>query len=837
MAATDAAAALQATGAAALQAITAAALLLPGLASAVALAQGDDSLALQAAQQREDARPGDGRSPAARGLRVDTQTLRLVHTLEGGGSALQITASQDTWSGATPVATAPAAAGLNRPVQRGGVGALVTVGASPLLNGRVALDAQGQPLTRDAGGRWVAAPEPVHTLSTASPETRRQLDARWVRRLADGHVALGAGASDERDHHTRFVHLSRRLDDGAQTFTLALDAGRARMDAVLDHDAAPYLTRTAQAAQIDAAGGQLVWRGRRDDLGLSLGWSRALDAATLAEISLSATQARGDLSNPYRATTVIFAPPAAGADGVRDGDLRALLEQRPRERRQWSLGARLVRHHAGSDGALHLGAQAFGDSWGQRGTRLQAQWLQPVADRGLLSLGLRHHSQGAARFFTPWLVSPQAYRQVTVTPDGQVQVRSYDPALLPAHFSSDPRLAAFGSLTASAGWTQVLGAGVELDLSLDRLWQSGRLKWGGNGEGRYADLRAWTAQATLTFAFDGPAPAPHDAGHGHHGSGHDPVPAEWMALAHAAPAPGRWMLGLHERAATQGGTLRRGTQALDDATLAASGCGGGPCQLAPTAMAMRMQMLDLTLGLAPRWSLMAMVQWMSMRMDTRLLPGAVAGDTPLHLGRHESSAVGDTQLHLLRHGEAGSAMTWVLGLGLSAPTGRTSLTQRRMHQQDGAPLDPGMQTGSGSWEALPSATLRGGRAAWSWGLQASAATRLQAANTQGYAWGLRWQAGGWAGWRATPALSATARLGWRIDHGPGGRAGDAGAVASPSDDAANLGGRFTEAGVGLHHTSDRGALALERVQPLHTQLRGVQLPPRGRWALAWHHAF
>lgn len=822
----------------ALHALMAAALLLPGVAVTDAHAQSGDGLALQSARVHEAARPGDGLSPPGRGLTVDSHTLRATRTLDGGRHELQLGYTHDTWSGATPVSTAPVAAGTNRPLQRGGVGQLVTVGASPMINGRVLLDAQGRPLRRDAAsGRLLPAPELVHTLASASPETRQQLEARLTRRLVDGSLSLGGGVSIERDHQARFVHLQRRFDDGAQTFTLGVNATRARIAAVLDHDAAPYITRSAYAAQIENVAGQLLWHGRRDELGLAAGWVRALDPGTLAEATLSLTHSRGDLCNPYRVTSVIFAPPAAAPDGVRDGDLRALLEQRPRRHRQWNAGMRLVLHHEASDGALHLGAGLFGDDWGQRGQRLQVQWMQPLAEGALASLGLRHHSQGAARFFRPYLVSAQAWRQTTITPDGQLLAREFDRALLPAHFSSDPRLAAFGSITAAAGWTQRWAGGVELDLSLERSLQSGRLRWGGNGEGRHADLRGWTAQATLKLPFElgsGHGTRGAAAAHEHAAPGHDPLPAEVMALAHASPGRGRLLLGLHHRSATQSGTLREGTSRVTDATLSTRGCGGSPCRLAPTAMAMRMQMIDLVLGLDERWSLMLMPQWMVMRMDTRLLPGAVAGDTPLHLGRHETSAPGDTQAHLLRHGSTAQGAQWVMGLGLGAPTGRTTLAGRRMHQHDGALLDIGMQTGSGTWELLPSATLRGAQARWSWGLQFAATMSLQSSNDQGYARGHRWQASGWTGWRATPALAATARLGWRVDRGVSGSARDATPADAPTDLGANLGGRFVETGFGLHHAGGAGMLALERVQPLWSELRGTQLPPRSRWALSWH---
>ena len=319
-----------------------------------------------------------------------------------GRHTLQIGATQDTWSGATPVASAPLVAGTNRAVQRGSAGALVTVGASPMLEGRVWLDAQDRPLARSADGRFSDAPQTVHTLSTASPETRRQLDLKLLRRLGDGQLALGAGVSQERDHRARFASLARRVDDGASTWTLGLNATRGDIAAVLDHDAAPYLDKAPQADRIVLRSGQAVHRGQRDDLGATLAWTRVLGPAALLDSTLSVTQSRGDLSNPYKAVSVIFAPrpDTAAADSPVEGELRALLERRPDRRRQWNAGTRLVLHHAPSDGALHLGAAAFADDWGVRGLRLSGEWFQPLPGDAMLSLRVGHHSQSAARAST-----------------------------------------------------------------------------------------------------------------------------------------------------------------------------------------------------------------------------------------------------------------------------------------------------------------------------------------------------------------------------------------------------------------------------------------------------
>lgn len=820
------------------------ALLLPGVLPGllpVAHAQPlpEDSADLQAALFRDGRRSTGSDAPAPRPLTVERLGWRGSAPLDGRHT-LQIGATQDTWSGATPVASAPQVAGSNRAVQRGAAGALVTVGASPMLEGRVWLDARGRPMARGADGRFSDAPQTVHTLSTASPETRRQLDLKLLRRLGDGQLALGAGVSQERDHRARFASLARRVDDGASTWTFGLNATRGDIAAVLDHDAVPYLDKTPQAARIAQRSGQAMHLGRRVDLGASLAWTRLLGPAALLDSTLSLTQSRGDLSNPYKAVSVIFAPrpDAAAADAPVEGDLRALLERRPDRRRQWNAGTRLVLHHAPSDGALHLGAAAFADDWGVRGLRLSGEWFQPLAGDAMLSLRVGHHSQSAARFYTPYLVSHQAWRRVSVAPDGTASTQRYDPALLPAHLSSDTRLAAFGTLSTGLGYSRPLGRGVELDLSLDRSWQSGRLKWGGGGEGAWADLQHWTAQASLHLSFDGLGSA--GAGHHAHAGPGAPAPAG-VTGAHAPPGPGQWMLGLRIGSERWGGPWRDGSRRISDTEAAARGCAGSACTVLPDAMAMRMTMLELMVGVGERTSLMLMAQHMTHRMDSALVPGAPPPDRPVHTGRHEHGGPGDTQLHAQWHGGDG-ALTWALGLGLSVPTGDAGATRRRTHQQDGSLVDVGMQTGSGTWALLPTATVQGTLGTLSWGAQWTAATRLQAANDAGHARGWRWQASTWLGAALAPGIGASTRLAWRVDHGVAGRPAAAAAPLAPTEVAAQQGGRVAELGLGLSAALDadggarRGTLAVERLLPLHAWTRGVQLGPRGGWVLSWSHA-
>jgi hypothetical protein len=841
-------AATEAGPSAAAAALMAAALLLPGLA-AQAQVVADDTGGLQAALHRDSVRAPGGGIPSSPALSVEQLAWRGSAPLDGRHT-LEVGAVQDTWSGATPVAIAPQVALGNRPVLRGAAGSLVTVGASPMITGRLLLDHADRPVERDAAGRIVDAPDLLHTLSSASPETRRQLDLKLQRRLDDGQMSLGIGVSQERDHQARFVSLARRLDLGASTWTLALSATRADIAAVLDHDAEPYFDKTPQADRLLRRNGQTVHQGRRDEAGATLAWTRVLGPGALLDSTLSLTESRGDLSNPYKAVSVIFAPPTAVEAGdtgdVRTGDLRALLERRPDQRRQWNAGTRLVLHHEASDGALHMGAGVFADSWGVRGVRLSGEWFQPLDGGALLSLRLSHHSQSAARFFTPYLVSHQAWRQLTVLPDGSITARNYDPALLPPHFSSDTRLGAFGSLSLELGYSRPLTDQVDLDLSALRGWQSGRLKWGGNGLGDWADRRYWTLQASLNWRFDALSPTATDHGDtspghatGTHGDPQLPVPAG-VAGVHAAPGQGHWMLGLRLGAQRWSGPWRDGSTRLSDSQAAASGCAGAPCASLPDRMDMRMSMLELMVGLGRQASLMLMTQHMTHRMDVSLVPGAPPQDVPVHSGRHEHGGLGDSQLHLRWHG-GHPGLAWVLGLGLQLPTGDAGATHRRSHQQDGAPMGAALQTGGGTWDLLPSAAVHGAAGPWGWGAQLSAASRLQSANAQGWARGLRWQADGWLGAALGAGWGATARLSWRVDHGVQGTAKGATTPLSPTDLTAQQGGRAAELGLGLstaldaHGGARRGTLSVERVQPLSVLTRGVQLSPRNSWLLAWSH--
>ncbi|MEI6415758.1 MAG: DUF3570 domain-containing protein, partial [Pseudomonadota bacterium] len=389
-----------------LQALTAAALLLPGLTCPPARADEGNDVAFQYGRYQEGDRKLFSVPNSLKPIAVDS--LRGVSRITlGDENELTVSFSQDTWSGATPITTAPLTLGGNRPIQTGPPGQLITVGASPMINGRILLDRQFQPIQIDPStGKPIGQDQRVHTLSSASPETRRQLDVQLTHRIDSGRWELGGGASSERDYESRFVSLGRRwdLNQNLTTLSLALSHTQSDTAATLDHDAAPYITKTAYLGQIDQTGAAQILRGHRRDWGASAGLTQVLAKGTLLDASVGFTHDSGYLANPYKVMSVVFADPASldAASGVMTGDVQALLEQRPKVRNQWTLGGRIVQYVPSMDAALHLGYQFHHDDWGVNAHTVEADWGQLLGNGWVLTPRLRYYSQSAADFYSSY---------------------------------------------------------------------------------------------------------------------------------------------------------------------------------------------------------------------------------------------------------------------------------------------------------------------------------------------------------------------------------------------------------------------------------------------------
>ncbi|MDY6983710.1 MAG: DUF3570 domain-containing protein, partial [Pseudomonadota bacterium] len=425
-----------------LQALTAAALLLPGLASSSASAAEPGTLNLQVSRYEEGTRDlldVDSRLPP---LRADSLHLSGAALLRDSIRA-NVSFTQDTWSGATPVAVAPLAANGNRPILRNSPQGLVYAGASPIVNGRLALTEAFAP-AGDARN--------VLIMSSASPELRKQADVSFevpVDSLRATTLTAAAGISDEPDYRSRYGRVGSQLgfNDNLTTISFAAAFTRSDTHARLDTDLLPYLTRNAYAAQLERNDGSDVLHGERRDRSIEIGLTQVIDAVSVFDAGLTLNRASGFMENPYKAVTVVFAGPA---NVPAAGDVRAFIEQRPDERRQLTFRAHYARHFSAREATLQVDYVHSRDDWDISTHSLELGWAQTLGE-WTLTPRLRYYTQSAADFHVPWLVSRQDYRSIAFDDNGDAQATLYSPALLSAHFSSDHRLAAFGS--ASAGLT------------------------------------------------------------------------------------------------------------------------------------------------------------------------------------------------------------------------------------------------------------------------------------------------------------------------------------------------------------------------------------------------
>ncbi|MEI7995982.1 MAG: DUF3570 domain-containing protein, partial [Methylococcaceae bacterium] len=188
-----------------LQVLTAAALSLPGLMPATANAAEEENSFLYGYYQESN------RNLYGVTSRFDPIT---VNSLLGSSKfklsdrvKFAFNYAQDTWSGATPIATAPLSFGGNHQ------GDLIA-GATPFLQfSSVLFDKQLNPVKKDAStGKYLKDTQLVHTISAASPETRNQGDFRLGYEWDEAALDAGGGLSVENDYNSHWGNVAGRMD-------------------------------------------------------------------------------------------------------------------------------------------------------------------------------------------------------------------------------------------------------------------------------------------------------------------------------------------------------------------------------------------------------------------------------------------------------------------------------------------------------------------------------------------------------------------------------------------------------------------------------------------------
>jgi Protein of unknown function (DUF3570) len=773
-----------------LQSLTAAALVLPGLLQIPAHAADDDSVDFQYSHYQEGKRNIDLSTEVFDRFTGESLGIKKVPNIRNpievdslhGSARVTLTDRikfafnylQDTWSGATPIGSAPSQSGAHRfnnfKGRYQGVFGKTITGASPYTDSSSQIDKRGNfygiGVDPTTGNEITVKDKLVHVMSYASPETRKQGDFKFTYQWDEAAFDFGGGISVENDYNSRFVNLGGRFDFNQKQTTLnwGLSYTNSAIAATIDHVGMNYVVLDPYVKSINPKNHTL--EGTRQDWAASLGLTQVVNKNAVADLGLTYTRSTGFLENPYKVAWV-FAPYIDPYNPNQDilgsaGD--AFIEQRPNERNLFTWNARWTQYVELLDAALHFGYSFAHDDWGIQAHTFDADWVQPLGWGWTVTPRIRYYSQSAADFYAPSFVTP-------------VQ-NSYDfklTELLPIHFSSDQRLSAYGTLSGGVTVAKQFAKGIGVEAGFEYYTHQGGLKLGGGGEGDFADFDHWVANAALKVNLAAIGQDLHHDGHGQHDHHSHPALPAGLLFGHTLDKAGDFMIGYRYMRNWQAGGYLNSDKNVTTKQATDNGCTTAlGCNMLPTNMSMSMHMLDLMYAPTDWLTLMLMPQWMDMDMDMRWTSERTNpmdeshGHSGIEMGPHdhhntETGGVGDTGLYAMiklfdrpSHHLHGT-------LGVTAPTGDTAITYK-IHEDnnstdmDGGLTHYGMQLGSGTWDFKPSLTYTGKADAWSWGAQAGGTVRMENRNSSGYALGDMFEGSVWGGYDITHWLTGTVRV-------------------------------------------------------------------------------
>jgi len=126
---------------------------------------------------------------------------------------------------------------------------------------------------------------------------------------------------------------------------------------------------------------------------ISAGWTQIFGPRDLFDVSLSLTNLKGYLNDPYKVVPI--------------GDT-TVPEVRPDSRSRRAVVFKYG-HHFLSRGALKVSYRWYGDDWSVRANTLDLVYDQRIGSRWILTPTLRLYSQGAAAFYAFEFATPQTY--------------------------------------------------------------------------------------------------------------------------------------------------------------------------------------------------------------------------------------------------------------------------------------------------------------------------------------------------------------------------------------------------------------------------------------------
>jgi len=265
-------------------------------------------------------------------------------------------------------------------------------------------------------------------------------------------------------------------------------------------------------------------------------------------------------------------------------------------------------------------------------------------------------------------------------------------------------------------------------------------------------------------------------------------------------------------------------------------------RIVPLKMTMDMHMFGVMYAPSDRWTLMAMLNYVTKEMDHVTYQGMM-GTTVLGNFTTKSDGLGDTLLSGLYSLRDTPNEKWHINLGVSLPTGDIEETGQVLTPMNTMPtlrLPYAMQLGSGTVDLKPGVTYNGRHDNFTWGAQYTATIRI-GENDEGYTLGDANDLTAWAAFSPRAWWSFSGRLAYQqSDSIQGADPNIAGPVQTANPEF--YGGSSLLGYLGLNLAGQHGwirgqRLALEFGAPITQDLNGPQMQRDWSLTLGWQYAF
>jgi hypothetical protein len=264
---------------------------------------------------------------------------------------------------------------------------------------------QPQTFTRPSGNGSYITPGRSIPLDDTFQDTRAALAVTWSRPAFWGTQSeLGFNVSKEYDYQSigTSASFAKNLNSNNTTVTTGIALASDTIEPV---GGAPIPFALMQSQ------GEAVFRdsGSQDKtlIDLIAGVTQVIDANSLFQINYSLSAADGYLTDPYKIVSLV--DPLTGApvfENARESNLPGVVfENRPDSHTKHSVYGQYKRFMGGSGDVLDTSYRFMLDDWGISSHTIDLKYRKSLSNRTFLQPHFRFYQQGAADFYTPFLIS------------------------------------------------------------------------------------------------------------------------------------------------------------------------------------------------------------------------------------------------------------------------------------------------------------------------------------------------------------------------------------------------------------------------------------------------